>query len=344
MTQYDPLETGERIANTLAGIPGEYPSRSTDFALEGLLYLYDAGKKRKYLDHVLDMMEQRESVNASGLSTVMLYTCLPFETYLRTGDEKFIADFILEAEKLLASVPRDQDGIACTGRQPGQRQVLVDMLQAYTVFMARAGWLSGRQEFFEECANQYQIARNILLNRDTGLWHRGRNWSGIPGALCPGYWNRAQGLVLRGMVDSLDFLPGDSLYHKMMMEILLEFVAGLLKYQDERGMWHQLIDHPGGYPETSGTALLVHYLYKSYHRGWLPQDPFMKAAEKALYSLLGFVRQDGIILNSSMEITPPDDTRTYLYAPAVPGNPHAAGYMLLACAGPYMARRPTTMI
>ena len=344
MKQFDPMQTGALVASTLMGSARKYPGHTADLGLEGLLYLYDASQDRKYLDHVMEVWKFRESENAAGLNLDILFTCLHFETYLRTGDEKYIPDFLLKAEEFRSMLPRDEEGAICNHKKPEKRQIFVDLLQGYAVFMARAGWLSGNAAFFEECTNQYQVFRNILRNIDTGLWHHGRNWTDTPGELSPGHWNRGQGWVLRGMVDSLDYLPGDSAYFSMMLEMLLEFADDLVGYQDVRGMWHQLTDHPESYPETSGTAMIVHCLYKAFHRGWLPRDPFMDAAEKAITSLQGFVRADGTILNTCIGTPPQSSIEGYLYRPAVPGDPHAAGCMLMACAGPYLARSPKNMV
>jgi len=126
--------------------------------------------------------------------------------------------------------------------------------------------------------------------------------------------------------------------------MLQEFAGDLLRYQDVRGMWHQLTDHPEAYPETSGTAMFVHYLYKAFHRGWLSRNPYLSAAEKAISSLLGFVREDGTVLNTSLGTGPLGSLEGYLHRPAIPGDPHSAGCMLMACAGPYLVRPPVTMV
>jgi rhamnogalacturonyl hydrolase YesR len=308
-----------------------------------LLYLYDASKEQKYLDHVLQVWQFREDHQAAGLDPFILFTCLHFETYLRTGDRKFIADFPEKAYRFREMLTRDADGAVCFPVRPETKRILADMLQAYAVLMARAGWLTGDQSFFIECMNQYRIFRDILRDPSTGLWHQGRNWSGTPGTLSPGYWNRGQGWVLRGLVDSLDYLPEGSVYSEVLQGILKNFVTALIPHQDLRGMWHQLTDHPGSWPETSGTALIVHHIYKAFHRGWLPRDPYLAIAEKAINALLGFVRKDGTVMNTSLGTAPLQSMEGYLYRPAVPGDPHAAGTMLMACAGPYLARRPVTM-
>lgn len=322
----------------------KYPGYTTDLGLEGLLYLYDASKEQKYLDHVLQVWKFREDHQSAELNLHTLFTCLHFETYLRTGDRKFISDFTVKADRFRKMLTRDADGAVCYPIQPETKRIFVDMLQGYAVFMARTGWLTGDQDFFIECMNQYRIYRSILYNPGTGLWHQGRNWSEIKDEISPGHWNRAQGWVLRGLVDSLDYLPAGSVFFEVLHRMLTEFAANLIRYQDIRGMWHQLTDHPESWPETSGTAMIVHYFYKAFHRGWLPQDPYLFIAEKALNALMGFVREDGTVMNTSMGTGPPDTLEGYQYRPAVPGDPHSAGTMLMACAGPYMARRPDTMV
>jgi len=341
---YDPLKTGDRVAGTIMLTAEKYPDYTTDLGLEGLLYLYDATRETKYLDHVLQVWKFREDHQVAELNPFILFTCLHFETYLRTGDRKYISDFTDKAQNFRKILARDNDGAICYPVQPGTKRLLVDMLQGYAVFMARAGWLSGNQDYFTECMNQYRIYRDIMRDPVTGLWHQGKNWSAVQGTVSPGHWNRAQGWVLRGLVDSLDYLPERSVFSEVLHQLLNQFAADLAKYQDKRGMWHQVTDHPESWPETSGTAMIVHHLYKAFHRGWLPRDPYLAIAEKAINALMGFVREDGTVMNTCITTAPLSSLEGYLYRPAVPGDPHAAGTMLMACAGPYMARRPVTMV
>ncbi len=340
----NPLEIGDRVAKTIMRDHEIFPSYTSDLALEGLLYLYDATKNEEYLDHVLRVWDFRQKHNAVKLDPDILFTCLNFETYLRTGDPKFIATFEEDASYWMSSVPRDREGAICSRIRPEKKRIFIDMLQGYAVFMARAGFLTGGTIFYEECVKQYEIFRKILRNPGTGLWHQGRNWSDISGFISPGHWNRGQGWVLRGLVDSMDWLPKDSEYFSRMKIIFNEFCADLIRYQDARGMWHQLTDHEEAYPETSGTAFFVHNFYKGFHRGWLTRDPYLAIAEKGITALMGFVREDGSVLNTSQSVEPLQNIEGYLHSPSIPGDPHSAGPMLMACAGPWLAREPRSMV
>jgi len=76
------------------------------------------------------------------LIPISFFTCLHFETYLRTGDSRFISTFTDEAAQWKFSVRRDQDGAVCYHINPESKRIFIDMLQGYAVFMARAGYLS----------------------------------------------------------------------------------------------------------------------------------------------------------------------------------------------------------
>ncbi len=344
MNNYSPLEKAQPVANRIMTKHELYQSYHNDLQLEGLLYLYDASGILEYLDHVLSVWNFRTEQNADKLNYRILFTCLHFETWLRTGNDYFIRDFLETAREFRQAVPRDRDGAVCQIVRPENKRIFVDMLQGYAVFMARAGWLSGEEVFFNECVRQYEIFRSILRNPVTGLWHQGRGWGDDPMGISPGHWNRGQGWVIRGMTDSLDYLPEDGMYFNRMLDMLREFASDLLQYQDLRGMWHQLTDRGEAYPETSGTAFFIHNLYKAFHRGWIPREPFLPALEKSLPALLGFIHKDGSVSNTSHGAGPLSSPEAYKYRPSIPGDPHGMGTMLMACAGPYLAVSPGKML
>jgi unsaturated rhamnogalacturonyl hydrolase len=286
----------------------------------------------------LNVWQFREEKNAATLSWKILFVCLHFEIFLRTGQVKYIKTFLEVAEDFRECIPRDKDGaVAYSVRPNSQRRIFIDMLQGYAIFMARAGWLSGDSSFFDECVDQYQLFRQILRNPKTGLWHQGRGWFADSDMISPGHWNRGQAWVLRGMVESLCYIPKSHSKYDLMLNMLREFAERLIKYQDVRGLWHQVTDNSAAYPETSGTAMFVHYLYKAIHNGWLPDSIYRPCVEKGLTALLGFVHRDGLVANTSLGSGPLMNVDGYLHRPAVPGDSHSIGTTLMACAAPYLS-------
>jgi len=333
----NPLKIADRIAQDVMARHEHYSSYTTDIALEGLLYLFDASGQEKYLDHVLKVWQFRAKENADSLDWKILFVCLHFEIFLRTGNKSYIETFMDVAKDFQKNVPRDSDGAVAYWIRPKKKRIFIDMLQGYAIFMARAGWLSGDVSFFNECVNQYQIYRNILRNPKTGLWHQGRGWGPTSHHISPGHWNRGQGWVFRGMVESLCYLPESYSKQPLMLKIMRELADSLITYQDSRGLWHQITDYPAAYQETSGTAMFVHYLYKAIQNGWLPKEIFLPVAAKGLGGLLGFVHKNGLVSNTSHGSGPLMTLEGYLHRPSVPGDGHSKGITLMACAAPYLS-------
>ena len=163
------LETGERIAARWMAHRDLSRLYTTDLCNEGLLYLFDATGKRKYLDHVLTVWKSAGPEARDVNRFRPYFTCLHFDTWLRTGDTSFLQNFVSAADDVRSTTPRDIDGAVCYFYQPETRRIFIDMIQGYCTFMARAGWLSGDDSFFTECESQYRLFRDILRNPETDL-------------------------------------------------------------------------------------------------------------------------------------------------------------------------------
>ncbi len=47
-----------------------------------------------------------------------------------------------------------------------------------------------------------------------------------------------------------------------------------MENQDPDGMWHQLIDEPASYKETSGTAMFTYAMLVGVKHGWLDKKTY----------------------------------------------------------------------
>lgn len=88
--------------------------------------------------------------------------------------------------------------------------------------------------------------------------------------VCDFFWTRAMGWYGMAMVDVMEVLPEG--YLEKRRAALKLFVDGMLKYQDEKGIWNNLADRPAtetNRPESSGTAMLSYTILKGVRKGWL---------------------------------------------------------------------------
>ena len=70
----------------------------------------------------------------------------------------------------------------------------------------------------------------------------------------PFYWGRGNGWMAAGMAELLSSLPEDSEYRPRILHGYRTMMKSLKKYQSSNGLWHQLLDHPDCWLETSGSA------------------------------------------------------------------------------------------
>ena len=86
----------------------------------------------------------------------------------------------------------------------------------------------------------------------------------------PFFWGRGNGWFAVGMAEILRSLPAD---HPQRATdpggLPLTMMASLLRYQDANGMWHQLIDHPEAWPETSCTGMFAFAMITGVKNGAL---------------------------------------------------------------------------
>jgi rhamnogalacturonyl hydrolase YesR len=55
----------------------------------------------------------------------------------------------------------------------------------------------------------------------------------------------------------------------------------LARFQDDDGMWHEVIDVPGSYAETSATAMIGMAMERGIRRGWLDPAAYQPRVNRA---------------------------------------------------------------
>ena len=126
----------------------------------------------------------------------------------------------------------------------------------------------------------------------TGLYYhaydssRAMFWCDKVTGLSQNFWLRASGWFSMALLDTLDktdaSAAGES-YEKL-KQIFVELMDAMLKYQDESGMWYQIVNYGGmdkNYLETSGSSIMAYALLKGVRLGILPES-YVEYAKKAI--------------------------------------------------------------
>src|ERR1700722_17818653 len=151
----------------------------------------------------------------------------------------------------------------------------------------------------------------------------------------PFYWGRGDGWVAAGMAEMLRSLPANHPQRARIMQGYLKMMKSLLKYQDKQGMWHELIDDPKAWPETSSTAMFTFAMITGVKNGWLDQKTYGKAARKGWLGLVSYLDSSADLKNVCQGTGKKDDRQYYLDRAKLTGDLHGQAPVLW-CASAFL--------
>lgn len=281
--------------------------------ISAVLSMYDLTKDEKYLnfaDNFVGWFVQEdgsiktydpEEKNLDNLNAARnLYTL-----YQLTKKEKY-RKAMDTAHVQLEIQPRTVEG-NFWHKQIYPNQVWLDGLyMAQPFFMQYETQLNGMQGCHDSFL-QFMNVEKRMKDSNTGLYYHGYDasrkakWADPVTGCSKSFWLRALGWFMASLVET-DTMMNEALYYeyRYLQKMLKDLADALLKYQDESGMFYQVIDRPqdeGNYLETSGTALIAYALLKGSRLGYLPER-YGNAGEKAFQGIVDkilSVNEDGTI-------------------------------------------------
>lgn len=161
-------------------------------------------------------------------------------------------------------------------------KVWLDGIYMLQPFLARFAAGTGDKEQLEKINRRLDWAADTMLAPNGMYYHACNSKEDV----CPYHWSRAMGWYGMAMVDVMEVLPEE--YLESRKEALKVFVDGILKYQDESGLWANLADQPvtaTNRLEVSGTAMFVYTILKGVRKGWLPES-YREAALKGFVAMV----------------------------------------------------------
>jgi len=129
-----------------------------------------------------------------------------------------------------------------------------------TTIAAQAGALTGERRYFDMAARHLTFMQALVLRPD-GLY---RHQPATDAA-----WGRGNGFAALGLALTLAELPENHAGHTLALTSYRSLMAALLPLQNRDGLWRNVVDHPGAYPELSGTAMIGFALARGLRAGWL---------------------------------------------------------------------------
>lgn len=246
---------------------------------------------------------------------------LVMEAWARTRDERY-RPFLRRMDAYLAQAPTTpEDAIY----RPNGR-LMADDPYMLVPYLVRLGRMSGEGASLDRAVNQVLGARRRLFDSSAGLYRHG--WHVAQDKPLGLLWGRANGWMILAQVELLAGLSRDHPLSEQVRVAFAEHAAGLFRVQDSAGGWHQVLDHPESWIETSCTGMFVYGLARGVNENWLARSRATDV-RRGWEALRRKVAPDGDIVDvcGSTDI---GDLKYYLDRPRLRGDLHGFGPFLLA--------------
>ena len=210
---------------------------------------------------------------------------------------------------------------------PKRWTLWADDLYMSISFLSRMGELSGDSKYFDLASMQVINYNNHLFDKEKGLmyhnWYSGTDKHGVA------FWGRANGWALLAQIDLLERVPDNYSKRDTLLALFKRHIDGIIKYQDNDGLWHQLIDKEDSYEETSCSAMFTYSIARAVNRGILDRS-YSAYAVKGWEGLASKIRPDGQIEGVCTGTVVSDNLNDYYMRPAPLNDVHGIGVVLLA--------------
>jgi unsaturated rhamnogalacturonyl hydrolase len=251
------------------------------------------------------LIPRREHVDYS------VFGVLPLQIYLQTGDTNALALGRAMADNQWEN-PRP-DGLS------RETRFWIDDLYMISVLQVQAYRATGQKAYLDRAAGEMVVYLG-KLQQPNGLFFHGDEGHF--------FWGRGNGWVAAGMTELLRDLPKNDPNYSRIMEGYQRMMAALLKYQDANGMWHQLVDHPEAWPESSCTGMFTFALINGVENGWLGPNTYGPAARKGWLGLVSHLNKDGSVSDVCLGMGQKSTADGYLKARRGDGDFHGQAPIL----------------
>ncbi|NOQ98170.1 MAG: hypothetical protein GQ561_08405, partial [Calditrichae bacterium] len=292
-----------------------------DFTLENLPYFkwqYEKlhafrGSYHKYFR--LTMLD-----DSGGPALPFLYMAINENDKKYTDFLEPIATYVSEHQSRL------EDGTFCRP-EPEKMTIWADDLFMSVPFLLGYSKISGDPKYRNDAVLQVLNFTKYLYNHEKGIFHHG--WYSSSGENSSVFWGRSNGWIIWAVSELLLDMQKKHPDYAKIITIYRNHVTGLLKYQDKNGSWHQVLDYPSSYEETSCTAMFVMAIARGINNGWIGRE-HEDAALLGWQRLKSKINPDGSIYGTCTGTGMSNSMDFYLTRPKFDNDPRGIGATLLA--------------
>ena len=257
--------------------------------IKAILEMYSITKDDKYLDfadmYVGDQVEEDGSIlnydtkekNIDNVNAGKTF----FELYDLTGKEKYKKAFELVYSQI-EMMPRTEEG-SFWHKNIYPNQVWLDGLyMCQPFYMEYETRFNDRKNYGDIYLQFKNVVKNMKDPRNGLYYHafdytREMFWCDKVTGTSQGFWLRALGWYAMALLDTMDKADeeADRESYAFLKQTFVELIDAMIKYQDDSGMWYQVVNmsgQKGNYLETSGSSIFAYAILKGVRLGFLPEE------------------------------------------------------------------------
>jgi unsaturated rhamnogalacturonyl hydrolase len=310
-----------RMANVLHDDKyAAYSRKNFDFIFNNLDYfrkIFDAGNNSVEYRPVfrIGSLDDCGSMSAGLLDVYQFDKRKDYLDYLNR-----VGDYILNKQVRFADGTLARNG-------PRKMTLWADDLYMSVPYLARMGKLTGDKKYFDFAIQQVEQFNKYIYDESTGLYfhcfYNDQNMNGVA------RWGRCNGWIALAQTELLNNLPADHPKRHDLIKLLLRQIVGYSRYQDSTGMWHQILDKPDSYLESSVTAMFVYAIAKAVNEGWI-SSRYITIAQFGWNALSKKVTPDGQVPDICIGTSIEEDVLYYYNRPKETNDTHGLGAFLMA--------------
>jgi len=271
--------------------------------IKAVLEMYAISKDEKYLKFADEFIDYRVNedgtingydINEKNIDNINAGKTL-FELYDITGKEKYRKAIDLIYSQI-AIMPRTESG-NFWHKDIYPYQVWLDGMYMGQPFYMEYETRFNNKKNYDDIFNQFRFVIDNMRNPLNGLYFHAMDtskkmfWCDKVTGLSQNIWLRAIGWYSMALLDTIDKVDKtDSRYDsdcKLLEEAYVDLMNSMIKYQDESGMWYQVVNYGGmdkNYLETSGSSIMAYSILKGVRLGFLPES-YKTYGEKAIQGI-----------------------------------------------------------
>jgi len=211
--------------------------------------------------------------------------------------------------------------------EPEPGTVWADDLFMSSPFLLRMAEIDQAPSLYDEVARQVIQFNHYLADDTTGLCFHG--WYNERGINTPIRWGRANGWIIWAISEALMHIPEKHKDYKKILKIYRKHMEALAAVQAESGMWHQVLDHPETFEESSCTAMFTLGMARGVRMGWLPER-YKEKAIQGWKALQQKIAEDGKVIDICRGTGIGDDVEFYETRERFDHDPRGLGAMITA--------------